>query len=99
MKKIIKLFLTGILTTSAGIALMAFPFHIFEFLTPFQTKIIFAAEIIIYFLIYSIFAVKYEAKSDRKAKNEQLTKKHNERVEKRKKELDGIKIPDYDFAA
>lgn len=99
MKKFIKLILTGILTTAAGIALMAFPFHIFDFITPLQSKVLFAAEIIIYFLIYSIFAVKHEAKSDRKAKNEQLNKRHNERIEKRKKELNGIKIPDYDFAA
>lgn len=98
MKKQIRLILTGIAATAVGAGLMIFPFRIFDFLTPLQMKLIFAAELIIYFTIFAIAAVIIEAKKDRKRKNAEYAKNHSKRVEKRKNELRGINI-DIDAAA
>lgn len=99
MKKQIRLILTGIAATAVGSGLMIFPFRIFDFLTPLQMKLIFAAELIIYFTIFAFFAMKNEARANSKIKNEKLNKRHCERIEQRDKELQGIKIPNYDFVA
>lgn len=99
MKKTIKIILTGILTALAGYGLMVFPFHIFEFLTPFQMKLIFIAELIIYFSILAGVGITFEAKKDRKRKNDEMQKRHNERIKRKNEEYQGIHIPDFDFVA
>lgn len=99
MKKTIRNILIGILSAVVGYCLMEIPFHIFDFITPVQSKIIFVTEIIVYFVIFAIAAIIIEAKKDRKRKNDEHVKKHNERVNKRSREMQGISIPDYDFVA
>ena len=99
MKKTIKLILSAVLTTGIGYCLMAFPFHIFEFLTPNQMKIVFIAELIIYFIIFAAVGTAFEKRRDRKRKNEEMQKRHNERAEKRNKQIQGIHISDFDYVA
>lgn len=99
MKKTIKIILSAILTTAVGYCLIAFPFHVFEFLTPSQMKIIFVAELIIYFIIFAITGTALETRKDRKRKNEEMQKRHNERVEKRSRQFQSINIPDFDYVA
>lgn len=98
MKKIIKNILIGVLSAAIGYCLMEIPFHIFDLITPVQSKIIFMAEIVVYFIIFAIAAIMIEVKKDRKRKNAEYAKKHNERIEKRNNELNGINI-DIDLAA
>lgn len=99
MKKTIRNILTGILSAIIGYCLMEIPFHIFDLISPVQSKIIFVAEIIIYSIIFAITAIMIEAKKDKKRKNEEHEKKHNDRVNKRNREMQGISIPDFDFVA
>lgn len=99
MKKTIKTILSAVLTTVAGFCLMAFPFRIFDFLSSQQMKVIFIAELVIYFLIFAAAGTAFEAKRDRKRKNEEMQKRHNERVEKRNKQFQGINITDFDYVA
>ena len=54
MKKIIKNILIGVLSAAIGYCLMEIPFHIFDLITPVQSKIIFVAEIVVYFIIFAI---------------------------------------------
>ncbi len=99
MKKTIKTILSAVLTAVTGFCLMAFPFHIFDFLTTQQMKVIFVAELIIYFLIFAAAGTAFEARRDRKRKSKEMQKKHNERVEKRKRQFQGINITDFDYVA
>lgn len=99
MKKIIKNILIGVLSAAIGYCLMEIPFHIFDLITPVQSKIIFVAEIVVYFIIFAIAAIMIEVKKDRKRKNAEYAKKHSERMKKRSHEMQGISIPDYDAAA
>lgn len=98
MKKIIKNILISVLSAAIGYCLMEIPFHIFDLITPVQSKIIFVAEIVVYFIIFAIAAIMIEVKKDRKRKNAEYAKKHSERIEKRNNELNGINI-DIDLAA
>lgn len=99
MKKTIKTILSAVLTAVTGFCLMAFPFHIFDFLTDQQMKIIFVSELIIYFLIFAAAGTAFEAKRDRKRKDEEMQKRHNERIEKNKKQFQGINITDFNYVA
>lgn len=99
MKKAIKNILTGIISILIGYCLMEIPFHIFDLITPVQSKIIFVAEIIIYFSVFAITATIIEAKKDRKRKNAEYESRHKERLEQRNREMQGISIPDCDFVA
>lgn len=99
MKKTIKTILSAVLTAVTGFCLMAFPFHIFDFLNDQQMKIVFVAELVIYFLIFAAAGTAFEAKKDRKRKNEEMRKRHNERVEKRSRQFQGINITDFDYVA
>lgn len=99
MKKTVKNILTGILSAVIGYCLMEIPFHIFDLITPVQSKIIFVAEIVVYFIIFAITAIILETKKDKKRKNAEYARRHKERVEKRNHEMQGISTPDIDFAA
>ncbi len=99
MKKIIKNILIGVLSAAIGYCLMEIPFHIFDLITPVQSKIIFVAENVVYFIIFAIAAIMIEVKKDRKRKNAEYAKKHSERMKKRSHEMQGISIADYDAAA
>lgn len=98
MKKTVKNILIGVLSALIGYCLMEIPFHIFDLITPVQSKIIFVAEIIVYFIIFAIAAIIVEMKKDRKRKNDEHAKRHRERVERRNNELNGINI-DIDLVA
>jgi len=99
MKKIIYSACTTISTIALGFCLMAFPFHIFDSLTGMQMRILFAAEVILYFGIFAAAAVIIEAKKDAKRKNAEQARKHNERIRKRRREMQGISVNDCDYAA
>lgn len=97
MKKTIKNILIGVLSAVIGYCLMEIPFHIFDLITPIHSKIIFVAEIIVYFTIFAVTAIIFEAKKDQKRKNEEQAKKHEERIKRRNQQMQGISI--YDIAA
>lgn len=99
MKKFINSALTSILALAIGFGLMAFPFHIFDSLTGMQMRMLLAAEVLIYFGIFAAAAVIIEAKKDTKRKDAEHARKHNERIKKRRREMQGININDYNFAA
>lgn len=92
MKKTIKNILIGLLSAVTGYCLMEIPFHIFDLITPVQSKIIFVAEIIVYFVIFAATAILIEKKQDRKRKNAEYARRHKERQQKRNRELNGINI-------
>ena len=78
---------------------MAFPFHLFSNLTGIQMRIIFIAEIIIYFAIFSAFFIIKEQKESNRKRKQKYQKKHSERIQERNKTLKGIKINSYDLVA
>ena len=57
MKKFLGRAIISIAAIIVGYWAMAFPFHLFSNLTGIQMRIIFIAEIIIYFAIFSAFFI------------------------------------------
>ncbi|MDE6723128.1 MAG: hypothetical protein K2J55_02915 [Eubacterium sp.] len=98
-----KKFLSNTIISIAGIIVgyfaMAFPFHLFSSLTGVQMRILFIAEILIYFAIFSAFFLIKEHKENCRKKEQAFQKKHNKRICERNKALEGIRINDFDFAA
>ena len=84
---------------AVGFGAMVIPFQLFNNLTPAQMRILFFAEIIVYFSIVSAFFLVKEAKEERKKKAAEFEERHARRVAKRKNELKGIKVNNYDLAA
>lgn len=96
------LFVKAMISVAAllvGFGAMVLPFHLFNNLTPMQMRILFFAEIIVYFLIASAFFLIKEAKEERKARNLEFEERHARRVAKRRNELKGIRVDNYDLAA
>lgn len=88
--------LTAILTAFAATVL---PFRLFDALTQTQMRIILFAEVAVYLSIFCLVFLKKEKVAERKSKENELQRRHNERIEKRSCEMQGLKIRDYDFAA
>ena len=82
-----------------GFGAMVLPFHLFNNLTPMQMRILFFAEIIVYFLIASAFFLIKEEKAQREIKAREFEERHARRVAKRQNELKGIRVNNYDLAA
>ncbi len=99
MKKIINAIIISAAAVLTGFVAMALPFRLFDKLTGIQMRILFIAEIVVYFLIVSAFFLIREAKKDKEEKRRSLAEKHNRRVEKRRGELKGLKIDGCDIAA
>lgn len=66
MKNIFKNILFSIATLAMGFTAMAAPFHLFNELTRGEMRILFAAEIIIYFTIICAVMLTKEKKAQRK---------------------------------
>lgn len=67
MKKIFKGILFSIITLAVGYGAMALPFHLFSELTRGEMRILFAAEIIVYFAIVSAVMLARESKQQKRA--------------------------------
>ncbi len=97
-----KLFAKVALSTAAvitGLAATVLPFHLFNNLTNMQICLLLFAEILVYFLIASAFFLAKDARAVKEEKCAEYKKRHEKRVEKRKKELEGIRVNNYDIAA
>ena len=99
MKKVISTLIISAAAILVGYGAMALPFHLFTNLTGMQMRILFVAEIIIYFAIFSAFFLIKESKIEKRKKERALQERHNRRVSKRQNELKGIKISSFDLAA
>lgn len=99
MKNLIVKAIISVAALLVGFGAMVLPFHLFNNLTPMQIRLLFFAEIIVYFLIVSAFFLIKEAKAERKQRALELEERHARRVAKRKNELKGIKVNNYDLAA
>lgn len=99
MKNTIKTILLSAVTLAAGFIAMSVPFRLFDNLSQMQMRILLIAEVIIYFIIFSVVFLKKEANAQRKAKEKELKEKHNKRVLKRKQKLSGITVQNFDLAA
>lgn len=98
-----KKFLSNIIISAAAILVgygaMVLPFHLFSNLTGMQMRMIFIAEVLIYFAIFSAFFLIREHKESRRKKEQELQQRHNERIKKRNRAVKGIKVNHYDLAA
>ncbi len=99
MKKLFAKTAFSTVAVLVGFVATVLPFHLFDNLTDMQTCLLFFAEILVYFLIISAFFLAREAKEKRAAKRLEYRERHEKRVEKRKKELEGIRVNNYDIAA
>ena len=80
MKKFLGRAIISIAAIIVGYWAMAFPFHLFSNLTGIQMRIIFIAEIIIYFAIFSAFFIIKEQKESNRKRKQKYQKKHSERI-------------------
>lgn len=99
MKKFVSNALISIAAILVGYGALSFPFHLFSNLTGIQMRIIFIAEILIYFSIFSAFFLIKEHRENCRRKEQAFQKRHNERVNERKQTVKGIRINGYDLAA
>ena len=99
MKKFLNNAIISITGIIVGYFAISLPFHLFDQLTGIQMRIIFVAEIIIYFAIFSAFFLIKEKKENCRKKEQEYQKRHNERINKRNRAVSGISIQNYDFAA
>ena len=99
MKKFLNNAIISITGIIVGYFAISLPFHLFDQLTGIQMRIIFVAEIIIYFAIFSAFFLIKEQKENCRKKEQEYQKRRNERISKRSQNLEGIRINNYDFAA
>ncbi|MDE5670512.1 MAG: hypothetical protein K2I14_03490 [Eubacterium sp.] len=99
MKKFFSNAIISIAAIIVGYGAMTLPFHLFSNLTGIQMRIIFIAEILIYFAVFSAFFLIKENKENRRKKEQSFQKRHNERMSKRNKAVKGIRINNYDLAA
>ena len=99
MKNLFSKVLISVTALIVGYGAMVLPFKLFENLTGMQMRILFIAEIIVYFAIASAFFLIKEAKAEKEKRRLELQERHDRRVEKRKSELSGIRVNDYEIAA
>ena len=99
MKKFFNNAMISIAGIIVGYFAISLPFHLFDQLTGIQMRMIFVAEIIIYFAIFSAFFLIKEQKQNYRKKEQEYQKRRNERISKRSQALEGIRINNYDFAA
>ncbi|MDE6385050.1 MAG: hypothetical protein K2L36_02760 [Eubacterium sp.] len=99
MKKVISTLIISAAAIIVGYGALALPFHLFTNLTGMQMRILFVAEIIIYFAIFSAFFLIRESRCEKKKKERELRERHNRRVSKRQNELKGINLNGLDIAA
>lgn len=99
MKNLLSKVFVSVTALIVGFGAMVLPFRLFENLTGMQMRILFIAEIIVYFAIVSAFFLIKEAKAEKEKRRLELLERHNRRVEKRNAELSGIRVNDYEIAA
>lgn len=99
MKKTLTNLLFSAIAIVTGYVSMVIPFHLLGTLSQGQMRILLAAEILVYFCIFSVYHGRKEAKAQRRAKDDKLKAQHNERVARRNEELKGIIVNNYDLAA
>ncbi len=96
MKKVISTLIISAAAIIVGYGALALPFHLF---TGMQMRILFVAEIITYFAIFSAFFLIKESRCEKKKKERELRERHNRRVSERQNELKGINLNGLDIAA
>lgn len=99
MKKIFAKTAFSTVAVLVGLAATVLPFHLFNNLTNMQICLLFFAEILVYFLIISAFFLAKDARAVNEEKRAEYRKRHEKRVERRRKELEGIRVNNYDIAA
>lgn len=99
MKNIFNYVLISISTILVGFTAMALPFKLFNELSKTEMRVLFLAEVIIYFSIFSLYFIIKENKKENKRKEQKLQEMHNVRVIKREKELQGINLSNFDLVA
>ena len=99
MKNLINKAIISVAALFVGFGAMVLPFQLFTNLTPMQMRILFFAEIVVYFLIASAFFLVKEEKAQRKIKAIEYEERHARRIAKRQNELKGIRVNNYDLAA
>lgn len=99
MKNTLNTVITSLLTLLTAFAATVIPFRLFDSLTQQQMRILLFAEVFVYFAIFSAVFLKKERRAQRKSKEQELRKRHCERIEKRNSEMSGIKVKEYDLAA
>ncbi len=99
MKKFLSNTIISAAAILVGYGAMVLPFRLFSNLTGIQMRIIFIAEILIYFAIFSAFFLIREHKESSRKKEQEWQQRHNERVNKRNRAVKGIKVNHYDLAA
>lgn len=99
MKKFLINAVISIAAIIVGYGAIVLPFHLFDNLTGIQMRIIFIAEIFIYFAIFSAFFLIKEYKENCRKKEQEFLKRHNDRISKRNQAVNGIRIHNYDLAA
>ena len=99
MKKFLSNAIISIAAIIVGYGAMVLPFHIFSNLTGIQMRMIFIAEILIYFAIFSAFFLIKEYKENCRKKEQEFRKRHNKRINERNRAVKGISVINYDLAA
>ena len=99
MKNLINKAIISVAALFVGFGAMVLPFQLFTNLTPMQMRILFFAEIVVYFLIASAFFLIKEEKAQREIRALEFEERHARRVAKRRNELKGIRVNNYDLAA
>ena len=99
MKKLFAKTAFSTVAVLVGLVATVLPFHLFNNLTNMQICLLFFAEILVYFLIISAFFLAKDARAVKEEKRAEYRKRHEKRVERRRKELEGIRVNNYDIAA
>lgn len=101
IKKIIISAVITAVTIIIGFAVTTLTFNLFDSLTTNQMRLLFAIDFICLITVGGIFLFLSESKQAKKRKKRQLEKRHNQRIENRKKEFKEINniLSDSDYAA
>lgn len=101
IKKIIISAVITAVTIIIGFAVTTLTFNLFDSLTTNQMRLLFAIDFICLITVGGIFLFLSESKQAKKRKKRQLEKRHNQRIENRKKEFKEINniLSDSGYAA
>lgn len=99
MKNFFNYILVSISTILVGFSAMALPFKLFDELSRTEMKVLFFAELFVYFAIFSLCLILKEKQKERKLKEQKLKELHNIRVLEREKEMQGLSFNNIDLVA
>lgn len=87
MKKVISTLIISAAAIIVGYGALALPFHLFTNLTGMQMRILFVAEIITYFAIFSAFFLIKESRCEKRKRNVNYVKDTTDEYQKGKTSL------------